>query len=55
MDSMKKILLSLFLALATFPLLAQQTLSPELLWKIGRISDEQVSPNGRQILFGETY
>lgn len=31
---------------------AQDRLTPELLWKIGRISDEQVSPDGQYVLFG---
>jgi dipeptidyl aminopeptidase/acylaminoacyl peptidase len=36
-------------------LLAQTALTPELLWKIGRISEERVSPDGNTILFGVTY
>ena len=34
---------------------AQNRLNPELLWKIGRIGDEKVSPDGSTILFGVTY
>ncbi len=29
-------------------------LTPEILWKFGRISDHQVSPDGRSVLFNVT-
>lgn len=29
--------------------------TPELLWKLGRVSEAVVSPDGKQILFGVTY
>ncbi len=34
---------------------AQNKLTPELLWKIGRVSDEKVSPDGSTVLFGVSY
>lgn len=34
---------------------AQDRLTPELLWKLGRLSDEQVSPDGKTILYGISY
>lgn len=34
---------------------AQDLLTPELLWKIGRISEVEVSPDGTTLLFGVTY
>ena len=36
-------------------LLAQTVLTPELLWKMGRISEEDISPDGSTVLFGVTY
>ncbi len=59
---MKKIiftLLSLFTAVGVFtsnPLFAQQQkMTPELLWKLGRVSGEAVSPDGKQVIYGVTY
>ncbi|HHG86412.1 MAG TPA: S9 family peptidase [Bacteroidetes bacterium] len=49
---MKKIFLILLLVLPFLPVSAQETLSPELLWKIRRVSDPQVSPDGKSVLFG---
>ncbi|MEH0158555.1 S9 family peptidase [Limibacter armeniacum] len=34
---------------------AQDKMTPELLWKLGRVSDVQVSPDGNTLLFGITY
>jgi dipeptidyl aminopeptidase/acylaminoacyl peptidase len=51
----KHILTCLMLATAFVSAIKAQTLlSPELLWKITRISDERVSPDGTTILFGAT-
>lgn len=36
-------------------LFAQDKLTPELLWKMGRINDPQVSPDGKWIVFGITH
>lgn len=34
---------------------AQARYTPELLWKLGRVSETQVSPDGRSILYGITW
>ncbi|MDP4267153.1 MAG: S9 family peptidase [Bacteroidota bacterium] len=34
---------------------AQQIFTPELLWKLGRVSDVRISPDNRFILFGVTH
>ncbi len=34
---------------------AQQRFTPELLWKLGRVSEPQVSPDGKQVLYGVTW
>lgn len=48
---MKKIILSfLFLPLIGFT----QTMSPELLWELGRVSLDAVSPNGKTAIYGVT-
>lgn len=51
---MKKLIGLLLMGAMAWTVQAQQRLSPELLWKIGRISDEQISPDGQRILFGVT-
>jgi len=59
---MKKYLLSIIL-FSFNVLLAQAqtvpnnkiTLTPELLWKLGRVSDPQVSPDGKQVLYNVRY
>ncbi|HBO75842.1 MAG TPA: peptidase S9 [Marinilabiliales bacterium] len=35
--------------------LTSDLMTPEVLWSFGRISDVQVSPDGKQILYGVTY
>ena len=58
---MKKyfILLSLFdFAFSIFSFHSQaqqQTMTPELLWKLGRVSGESVSPDGKTVIYGITY
>jgi len=49
---MKKNLLFFFLFLATIGS-AQETLTPELLWKFNRISGGVVSPDGKQLLYAQ--
>lgn len=34
---------------------AQNRMTPERLWEFGRVSDEQVSPDGKSVLYGITY
>ncbi len=53
---MMKNLLLMFAALMTlFILRAQDRMTPELLWKIGRVSGHEISPDGRTVLFGVSY
>jgi len=33
----------------------QQVLTPELLWKLGRVSAEAISPDGKNAIYGVTY
>ncbi|MCH8555175.1 MAG: S9 family peptidase [Schleiferiaceae bacterium] len=50
--------LSLYFALLlAFPLFitAQTVMSPELLWQLGRVSLDAVSPDGKQVLYGVTH
>jgi len=53
---MKKTLVSFLLAVAFIPaLFAQGRLTPELLWKFGRVSDIKLSPDKKSILYGVTF
>ncbi|HOW30587.1 MAG TPA: alpha/beta fold hydrolase, partial [Bacteroidales bacterium] len=45
----------LFGTFFSFQLSAQQRYTPELLWKLGRVSEVQVSPDQRQLLYGITW
>ena len=46
-----------FILLAVFNLLffsfinAQQKMTPEFLWKLGRVSDPKLSPDGKEVLY----
>lgn len=51
---MKKLFLVAF-TIMVLPIAAQQSMSPELLWKLGRVSIDDVSDNGDKILYGVTY
>lgn len=51
---MKKIFLGLF-ALIAVQAIAQTKLTPETLWKLGRVSDPQVSPDGKRVLYNVKY
>ncbi len=48
---MKKLALLLTLAFYAFPLIAQQNLSPELIWQMGRVGDAHLSPDGNWIVY----
>jgi dipeptidyl aminopeptidase/acylaminoacyl peptidase len=52
---MKRCILLCALVCSVLLLQAQTALTPELLWKIGRISEEDISPDGTTVLFGVTY
>ena len=53
---MKKYLLIVLLGFGLcFALPAQKTFMPEDLWKLGLVSDPQVSPDGKTILFSIKY
>jgi len=53
---MKKHILMLTTAITVSTLAqAQQPLTPELLWQLGRVSVESVSPDGEQVIYGVTY
>src|SRR3546814_7490715 len=34
---------------------AQQPLTPEMLWQLGRVSAETLSPDGKDVIYGVTY
>ncbi|HTN18861.1 MAG TPA: S9 family peptidase [Pelobium sp.] len=48
---MKKILFLafLFISVSTF---AQKSLTPEMLWQLGRVSGEKITPDGKYVIFG---
>lgn len=48
---MKKIILSLVPLLSMFTIQAQQVMTPELLWKIGRVAPLGISIDGKNIVF----
>lgn len=49
------VIFSILLAMAiSLPVSGQQRLTPETLWKLGRISDVRVSPDGNSVLYGVT-
>lgn len=53
---MKKLLLTVALTAITLLLHAQTAITPELLWKIGRVSDPRLSPDGNSVVYNvRTY
>lgn len=48
-----RFLFSFFVILSGFQVYAQQTLTPELLWKLRRISGGTVSPDGKFLLYSQ--
>ncbi len=51
---MKKIITTIIIC-ASIVAHAQQRMSPELLWELGRVSLEDVSDDGKQFIYGVTY
>ena len=53
----RSIILGITMSAGALTVTAQQSsiYTPELLWKLGRISEIVLSPDGKQILFGITY
>jgi dipeptidyl aminopeptidase/acylaminoacyl peptidase len=52
---MRRITITFFVFAISVITNAQGRLTPELLWKFGRVSEMQVSPDGKTILYGITY
>lgn len=52
---MKKLTFLLFISLITTQIFAQNRLTPELLWSLGRVSLQDVSPDGQTVLYSVTY
>jgi len=52
----KKIIISaIVLAFFSVNISAQKRLTPELLWKLGRVSMQDVSPDAKEVVYGVTY
>ena len=51
---MKKFVLSFVIFIVAVSAIAQNRVTPELLWKLGRVGDVQVSPDGKWILYPVT-
>jgi len=49
---MKKFILFSLFAFSCISLFAQQNLSADLLWKLGRLSDPKISPDGKTVIYG---
>jgi dipeptidyl aminopeptidase/acylaminoacyl peptidase len=52
---MKKTATLLMLLIICFSAQSQNHFSAELMWKLGRVSDARVSPDGNYVLYGVTY
>lgn len=52
---MTKTIFLLISLLCALQLKAQEIVTPELLWKLGRVSDVQASPDGNNLLYGITF
>ena len=52
---MKKFLLYGLILLIAGKTFSQAVMSPELLWSLGRVGAEAISPDGKNIIFGVTY
>lgn len=51
---MKKLIVSLILLTGIFPAIAQNTLSPELLWQLGRVSALGLTQDGNSVVYRVT-
>ena len=40
-----------FATLLVLPLVAQNRLTPEILWRLGRVAEPRVSPDGKRVLY----
>ena len=52
---MKKLFIIILFFLFALEINAQQKLTPELMWKFGRVSEAKLSPDGKTVLYGITY
>ena len=52
---MKKLLFALSILLYGASAHTQTKFTPELLWKLGRLSEPKISPDGKSVLYGVTY
>lgn len=52
---MKRNILLLTTLLLSFTVFGQERFSAEIMWKLGRVSDMQLSPNGESIIYGVTW
>jgi dipeptidyl aminopeptidase/acylaminoacyl peptidase len=52
---MKKIPVVLALSICSFSLFAQNRMTPELLWQLGRVNGETLSPDGKSAIYSITY
>lgn len=51
---MKKIIIYILVS-SCFAINAQSVMNPELLWSLGRVGAEMISPDGNNVIFGVTY
>jgi dipeptidyl aminopeptidase/acylaminoacyl peptidase len=51
----KRNILLLTTLLLSFTVFGQERFSAEIMWKLGRVSDMQLSPNGESIIYGVTW
>lgn len=52
---MKKINILIILFISCTTLIAQQVMTPELLWSLGRVSSETMTPDNTSVIYGVTY
>ncbi|MXV17300.1 S9 family peptidase [Hufsiella ginkgonis] len=54
MNNLSRAAAGLLLAVCINPVFAQQKLTPELLWKLGRVTGETITPDGKSLVYGVT-